>query len=69
MIRSVFCPAAAPEGCGEQTCVSGDLLRQPPPRAREPLRAAGDSDEPAGQDQVSASCRNHYCSQHDQQQL
>lgn len=59
VIRTVFCPAAAPEGCGEQSCVSGDLLRQPAPRAREPLRAAGDSDEPAGQDQVSASCRNH----------
>lgn len=61
--RNVFCPSGAPAGCGEQSCVPGDLLRQPPPGARQPLRAAGHSDEPTGQDQVSASCF-HYHQQH-----
>lgn len=59
VIRDVFCPPAAPEGCGEQSCVSGDLLRQPPARAREPLCAAGDDHEPTGQDKVSANCSKH----------
>lgn len=59
VIRDVFCPSAPPEGCGEQSCVSGDLLRQPSARAREPLCAAGDADEPTGQDKVSASCSKH----------
>lgn len=56
MTRNVFCPSAPSEGCSEQSCVSGDLLRQPPPGAREPLRPAGDFDEPTGQDKVSRSC-------------
>lgn len=54
----MFCASGAPEDCGEQSCVPGDLLRQPPPGARQPLRAARHPDEPAGQDQVSATCSN-----------
>lgn len=51
-----LCPLDSSAGCSEQSCYPRDLLRQPPPRAREPLCAAGDSDEPTGQDKVSETC-------------